>query len=196
MGGLDGLAFLDGDDAVLADLFHGLGDDLADLLVVVGGDGGDVFHVPLGLDGDGHLLELLDDLVHGPLDAAFHEHGIDAGDDGAEALVIDGLGQDGGGGGAVAGHVARLRGHVLDHLGAHVLVLVFEGDFLGHGDAVLGDGRRAEAFLQDDIAALGPQGDLDSPGELAHALANGIAGFLFKCDLLGHASSPSSKIVG
>ena len=36
------LGFLDGDDAVLADLVHGLGDDLADGLVVVGGDGADL----------------------------------------------------------------------------------------------------------------------------------------------------------
>src|SRR6516165_307784 len=191
VGGLDGLAFLDGDDAVLADLFHGLGDDLADLVVVVGGDGGDVFHVLLGLDRDGHLLELLDDLIDGLLDAAFHEHGVDAGDDGAEAFVIDGLGQDGGGGGAVAGHVAGLAGDILDHLGAHVLVLVFEGDFLGHGDAVLGDGRRAEALLQDHVAALGPERDLDGPGQLAHALTHGVAGFLFECDLLGSHSSSS-----
>ena len=50
MAGLGGLAFFDGDDAVFTDLVHGLGDDLADLAVVVGGDGGDVFHVLLALD--------------------------------------------------------------------------------------------------------------------------------------------------
>ncbi len=50
--GLEGLAFFDGDDAVLADLVHRLGDDLADLVVVVGGDGGDVLQVLLVLDRD------------------------------------------------------------------------------------------------------------------------------------------------
>jgi hypothetical protein len=34
--GLEALALLDGDDAVLADLVHRLGDDLADLGVLVG----------------------------------------------------------------------------------------------------------------------------------------------------------------
>ena len=40
--GLDGLGFLDGDGAVLADLVHRVGDDLADGLVPVGGNGGDL----------------------------------------------------------------------------------------------------------------------------------------------------------
>src|ERR1700733_676572 len=64
----------------------------------------------------------------------------------AKALVIDGLGQDCGGGGAVAGHVAGLAGDLAHHASAHVLVLVFQFDFLGDGNAVLGHGRRAEAL--------------------------------------------------
>jgi hypothetical protein len=36
------LALFDGDDAFLADLLHGLGDDLADVVVGVGGDGADL----------------------------------------------------------------------------------------------------------------------------------------------------------
>ena len=34
---------------------------------------------------------------------------------------------------------------------------VFQFDFLGDGHAVLGDGRRAEALLQNDVAARGAQ---------------------------------------
>ena len=52
--GFDRLAFFDGDDAVLADLRHRLGDDLADGVVAVGGDGGDVFQVLFVLDRDRH----------------------------------------------------------------------------------------------------------------------------------------------
>ena len=183
--GLHRLAFLDGDDAVLADLVHGLGDDLADGGVVVGGDGGDVFEVLLVLDGNGGLLEPFDDVLDGLVHATFHEHGIDAADDGAEALVVDRLGQDGRGGGAVAGHVAGLGRNVADHAGADVLVLVLELDFLGHGDAVLGHRGRAEALLQDDVTPLGSERDLDGPGQLGDALADGVAGFLIESNLLG-----------
>ncbi len=51
-GGLGALGLLDGDDAVLADLVHGVGDVAADLGVVAG-DGGDVLDVVLAVDGLG-----------------------------------------------------------------------------------------------------------------------------------------------
>src|SRR2546426_5622355 len=55
-GGLHRLGFLDGDDAILADLLHGFGDDAADLLVIVGGNRADLGdHVALDV-----LVELLD----------------------------------------------------------------------------------------------------------------------------------------
>ena len=55
--GLGGLGLLDGDDAVGADLLHGLGDQLADELVAAGNgaDAGDVVRavdlLGVGLDG-------------------------------------------------------------------------------------------------------------------------------------------------
>jgi hypothetical protein len=51
--------------------------------------------------------------------------------------------------------VVGLGGDFAHHLRAHVLELVGELDFLGDGDAVLGDARRAEALVDDDVAALG-----------------------------------------
>ena len=46
--------------------------------------------------------------------------GIDAGNHGPQTLVENGFGEDGGGGGAVAGDVAGLGGHLADHAGARV----------------------------------------------------------------------------
>ena len=74
----------------------------------------------------------------------------------------------------------------LDHLGTHVFVGVFEFDFLGDGHAVFGDGRGAEGFLQNDVAALGAEGNFDRPGQFANAATHGVAGFLIKCNHLGH----------
>jgi hypothetical protein len=71
---------------------------------------------------------------------------------------------------AVTGVVAGLGSHFLDHLGAHVLELVLELDFLGHGHAVLGHGGGAEGALEHHVAALGAQGDLDRVGQDVHAL--------------------------
>ena len=51
----------------------------------------------------------------------------------------DGLSQQCGSDGSVTGDVGGLGSDFLDHLGAHVGELVFEFDFLGHGDTVFGD---------------------------------------------------------
>src|SRR4029079_10487413 len=163
--GAEALAFVDGDDAVFADLFHGLGEHLADFVVAVRGDGADLGHLFGALDFDGHLLELGRDVFDGFLDAFLHVDRIDARGHGLEAFVEDGFGEDGGGGGAVAGDVARFAGDFLHHLGAHVFVGVFELYILGNGDAVFGDGRRAEGFLKNDVAAFGTQRNLYGSGQ-------------------------------
>ena len=153
---LEARTFLNGDHAFLAHALHGLGDDLADGLVGVGGDGADLamaesVHgsqlLQLGDDGDGRLV-----------DAALQVHRVHAGSDSLQAFADDGLGRDGGGGGAVTGLVVGLGGNVLDQLGAHVLEAVLQLDFLGNGNAVLGDGRSTEALLQHHVAAFRAEG--------------------------------------
>jgi len=46
--------------------------------------------------------------------------------------------------------------HFAHHLGAHVLELVFKLDFLGDGDAVLGDSGRANDLSSTTLRPLGP----------------------------------------
>ena len=178
------LGLLDGDHAVLADLLHRLGDQVADLVVVVGRDGADLGDLLLATDFAGQLLEPRHDLGHGLVDAALEVHRVGAGVDRAEALVHDRLGEHGGRRGAVTGDVRGLRGDLLDHLGADVGDLVLELDLLGDGHAVLGDGRGAELLLDDDVAALRPQGHLDGVGERVDALLELVAGVRVECDLL------------
>ena len=166
-GGLHALGFFDGDDAFLTHLGHGVGDDVADGSVVVGADGahlGDFFLAPAGF---ADLMQLLHYLGHCHVDAPFQGHGVGAGSHQARAFPVDGLGQDGGGGGAVAGHIRGLGGHFLNHLGPHVLELIFQFNLFGHGNPVLGDRRGAEGFFQDHVAAFGTQGYL-------HRLRQGI----------------------
>ena len=111
--GLHGLGFLDRDDAVFADLLHRVGDLLADLGVVVGGDGGDVGDLLLLLYLLGGLLDLLDGDGDGVVDAALEGHRIETGGHGLESFLDDAVGEDGGGGGAVAGDVVGLGGDFL-----------------------------------------------------------------------------------
>src|SRR3954471_12331064 len=183
--GLERARFLDRDHAVLADLVHRVGDDLADRLVVVGRDGADLRdHV--AADRLGHALDLGGEGLDGLLDAALDVHRVRAGDDVLRALAVDRLGQHGGGGGAVARRVRRLAGDFTHHLGAHVLERILQVDFLRHRHAVLGDGRGAELLVEDDIAALRAQGDLYRIGQLVHAAQDRLAGLLAVHNLFCH----------
>ena len=181
---LEALRLFDRDDAVLADLLHRLGDQIADLLVVVRGDGADLGDLLLALGRDAHLLELFDDRGNG-VDAALERHRVHAGGDVLQAFAENRLGENGRGGGAVAGEVARLGRDFLHHLRAHVLERIRELDLLRDGDAVLGDGRRTELLVDDDVPALGAERDLDRLGELIDAALESRACFNVEMEFFG-----------
>ena len=149
---------------------------------------GDVF---LALHGGRDIaLIAIDHLVGGHVQALLQLHGVGPGGDVAQALGDDRLGQDGGGGGAVAGHVVRLGGGLLQQLGAHVLEGLLEFDLLGDGDAVVGDGGGTELLVEGDVAALGAKGGLHGLGEDVDPPLEGTACLLTKNNLLGHFLFP------
>src|SRR5436190_16787886 len=166
---LDAARFLDRDDAVLADLLHRLGDQVADLRIVVGRDRADLGDLLLAGGRGADALQLLDDRGDRLVDAALDRHRVGAGRHVLEALAEDGLGEHGRRRGAVAGVVGSLRRDLLHHLGAHVLERIGELDLLRHGDTVLGDRRRAELLVDDDVPSLGSEGDLHRLGKLIDA---------------------------
>src|SRR5262249_14753054 len=83
------------------------------------------------------------------------------------------------------GLLARLSGDLPDHLGAHVLELVGELDVLGDGDAVLGDARRAERLVEDDVAPLRPERHPHRVGEDVDAAQHPLARVTVKPYFLG-----------
>ena len=172
----EGGAVLDVDDALLADLLHGLGDELTDLVIVVGGDGGDVLDLLVGADGLGHGLEVLDDVVDGDVDTASEVHGVHASGDGLAALVVDGAGEDGGGGGTITGALVGLAGDLADEGGTHVLELVLEIDGLGDGDTILCDLGGAVGLVNDDVSALGAEGGFYGISELIDTSEHSASG--------------------
>ena len=156
----EGLALLDVDHAVLADLVDRVGDHVADL-VVGGGDGRHAGDLVLAGDLGRDLLDLVDDLVDRLLDAALESKRVGAGGHVLQAVAHDALGQHGGGGGAVARHVVGGGGHLAHELGALVGERLLELDLTSDRYAVVGDGGGAELLVDHDIAALGAERDLD-----------------------------------
>ena len=131
------------------------------------------------------FLQLLDHGFDREVDAALEVHRVHAGGNRLGAFLDDRLGEHGRGGGAVTGEVRGLRGDFAHHLGAHVLELVFELDLLGDGDAVLGDARRAERLVEDDVAALRAERHLDGVGENVDAAQHLVARVDGEFDFLG-----------
>ena len=156
-----------------------------------GGDGGDLRHLAaLGDRLDAVLLELRDEARPPASMPRLRRHRVRAGGDVLEAFLDDRLAEHGGGRGAVAGDVVRLGGDLLGELGADVLERLFELDVLGDGHAVVGDGGGAELLVEDDVAALGAEGDLDGVGQGIDAAHERVAGLFIEEQLLCHKSLP------
>src|SRR5947208_6113745 len=187
--GLHRLRFLDGDDAVLAHLLHGFGDDAADLLVVVGGNGADL-RDHFALDVLVEPLDFLDGNFDGLFYAALESRGAGARRDGLHPFAKDGLREHGRSGRAVTGNVGSLGSDFAHHLRAHVLEGILELDFLGHGHAVLGDDGRAELLFNYRVAAFGAEGNLHCIGKSVHAAQNRLTGILACYNLLRHFLIP------
>jgi hypothetical protein len=87
-----------------------------------------------------------------------------------------------------------LRSDFAQHLRAHVFELVLEFDFLGDGDAVLGDARGAEALVDDDVAALGTERDLYRVGEDVDAAQDALTRVAAEFYVFGsHVDIPSKS---
>ena len=186
--GRQALAFLDGDHSILADLIHGVGEDLADLGVAVRGDGADLGDGLGRAATGGHLAEVFDNVFDRLVHALFHLDRADSGDDGLETFVVDGFGHDRRGRGAVTGDVGRLAGDFLDHPSTHVLELVTQLDLSSHRDAVLGHRRRSETLFQNHVAAAWPQGDSDCSSQFADSTSHRFLGVLVEGKHLCHGS--------
>src|SRR6266571_1339579 len=194
-GRFEALRLLHRDHPVLADLLHRLGDDLADGLVIVRGDGADLGN-GLAADRFGELLDLLDRLLDGLLDPPLEVHGVGAGGHGLDALPIDRLGQDGRRGRAVAGNLRGLARDFTHELGAQVLLRVLELDLLGHGDPVLRAGGGTELLLEDDVPAARPERHLHGPRQFVHTAQNRLSALLCINNVLrGHGSMTSLGLV-
>ena len=190
---LKALALFDGDHAILANLFHRVREDVANLRITVRGDGRDLGDRLLVATLDRHGLQLgdhvLDRLVHAPL----HLDRVDARNHRPQTLNVDRFRHDGRRRGAITSHVGGLAGDLLHHLRPHIFELVRQFDLAGHGHAVLGHGRRTKALLQNHVPPTGTEGHPYRLGQLAHARANFLLGFLVERNHLRHEPFSSGR---
>ena len=190
LGGQGG-RLLHSDHPVGANLGHGLGDHPTDLVVVAGAHGG---HLTDGIATHrlGALSDPRDDVGRRFFHAAAQAYGAGPGRHVFQTFAHQGLGQKGGGGGAIAGSVLGFAGHLLHQLGADVFEWILEFDLLGDGDAVIDDVGSAEFFLQHHVAATGADGHLHRVGQGIDTPLQGAAGGIREADQLGHDNGTDS----
>ncbi|MCY1296945.1 hypothetical protein D9M70_463620 [compost metagenome] len=127
-------------------------------------------------------LQLLHDRVNREIDAALEIHGIHAGSNRLSPFLDDRLRQHGGRGRSVTGEIVGSGGDFAQHLRAHILELVFQFDFLGDRDAVLGDARGAKGLVDNDIAPLWAERHLDGIGKDIDPTQHAFTGIGVKLD--------------
>src|SRR6056297_167926 len=175
--------FFDSDHAVVADFLHRVCDLTTDFSFTVGGNSANLRNFVRVFDRAGGVLDRVDDLGGGQVDAALEVHRVHARCNRFHALFDDALHQNGRSGCAVAGFVIGAAGHFFDHLRAHVLELVFQFDFLGNRHTVFGDARRAKGFVQNHVTAFGAKGYLDRVGQDVDAAQHFVAGIGIEFDV-------------
>ena len=186
--GLGGDAEIGGDDTVGTDLLEGLGHQVAE--PGIGGrnisDGGQGAILASraragfqrrhhGVDGKVYALHEVDSL--GALLV------------GLDALLDQGVGEDDGRGGAVAGDLVGLHRDLAHHLRTHILETIVQFDLRGDGNAVARHHRRADRPVDHGIHALGTERRLHGCCELVNAAGEGPAGVRIVKHQFGHGSS-------
>ena len=190
--GQHGLGLFDSDDAVFGNLFHGIRDHSADILVA-GRDGCDLLDVVLALDGSAHSLNCLDSGISCFLHALAQDDGIRACSQVLHTFVDHGLGQNSCGSGAVTCDIVGLGGNFLDELGAHVFKSILELDFLCDGHAVICNSGSAISLVQDNVPALGSQCDLYCISEFIDTFRQRDACVCAVLEFFSHYFQPPKK---
>ena len=166
----------DSDHALVADLLHRLGEEVADFAIAVGGDSADLCDLFIRRDLLGVLLKVRHDSFDRKVDTALEIHRVHARGHRLRAFPYDRRGQNGRGGGAVAGGVGGARSDLTHHLRTHVLELVFQLDLLRDRHTVLGDARSAEGFVEHDVAAFRTERHLHRVREDVDTAQHTVAG--------------------
>ncbi len=179
-GGFDALGFFNGDGSILADFIHGISDDFANGGIPVGGDGCHLFDFFLILDLFGDFGQMLNGCIDGLLDTALDADRVCTAGDMLHTGAEDRLGQNGCGGGTVTGCITGLAGDLADHGCAHVFIGALQFDFLGDGNAILGNRGRAKFFVDNYVATFGAERRADRFGEGLNAGQESLTRFFIK----------------
>mmetsp|Transcript_60488 Transcript_60488/g.160826 ORF Transcript_60488/g.160826 Transcript_60488/m.160826 type:complete len:209 (+) Transcript_60488:210-836(+) len=153
---LHSFALRNGDSSFLTDSLESVRNHLADGRVAIRRDRRDLENLFWFRDGLGTGLQVFQYHLDGSVNAPLQVHGIHACRHCLGSLTEDRARKYRGSRGAITCKIVRLRRHLLDELGPHILHPVLELNGFGHSDTILRDLRRTVALFDHHIPALGP----------------------------------------
>ena len=175
--GFGTLGLFNGNHTFLVNLAHRLGDQLTDVVIVVGRNGSDLLDL---VDVAAHFLALLAQVLDyrsdGFVDTAFQVHRIGTCGNVFHTHAYNGLSQYSSGRRTVAGIVSSLGSDLFDHLCTHVGNRFLQFDLFGYGHTVLGHLRCTELLVDYHIAAFRTEGYLHCIGQRVHTFLELFAG--------------------
>ncbi len=154
---LEALGFFDGDDAVFTHFVHHFSDQGTNG-GVLGRNGCNVANFFFGGDFNRLFADFFRNGFGGDFDTAFEQHRVGASGQGLQTFGHDGMRQNSGGGGAVAGDIVGLGRSFFEELSAHIFKRVLKFNFFCNGHAIVGDGGGTEFAIQGYVAAFRAQG--------------------------------------
>ena len=165
---LHGLGLLDGDNAILGNLLHSICDHLADFRIT-GRNGSNLLDVFLALDLGAHLLDGINSSIGCLLHSLAEHDRVGTCCQVLHAFVDHCLSKNSSGCGSVTSNVVGLGSSLTNQLCAHVLELILKLDLFCNGNTIICDGRCAVALVQNNVASLRSQCNLNGICQLVNA---------------------------
>ncbi len=188
---LQALSLFHCDDAVFSDFVHGLGDNTADGLIIIGGYRSNLGN-HLAADFPAQFFQLLHHLYDSLIDSLLDQIGIAPCCHMLESLRKNTLGQHSGCCRSVSRYIRSLGRHFFHELSAHVLQRFLELDFFRDGHTVFGAGRRTELLIQNNILASRTECFFDHITQNVDTFQKRLSCVFTECNLFCHFFSSFS----
>ena len=183
--GFHSFGFFNGNNAVVANFFHSVSNQIADFFISCR-NGSYLSFCFFGFYFFADCFQFVNQNVYCILNAFFKNHRVCTGCYVAQAFMYHSLCQNGCGGGAVACYVVGFGCNFFNKLCAHVFKRVFQFNIAGNGYTVVGNGRCAEFFLQHNVAAFRPKGYFYGISQCVNAAFKAATSFFVEFYFFSH----------
>ena len=187
--GLHGLGLFNGDNAVLGNLLHSVCNHLADFIIRCGNRCYSC-DISLALNRLGHLLDSLNSCIGSLLHALSEHDRVCTCFQVLHTFIDHCLCKNGSSCGTITGNIVGLGSNFSYQLCAHVLELILQLDFLGNGNAIVGDERCAVCLGQHYVSSLRSQSYSDRICKLVNTGSKSFSCLYAKFNFLSHGCIP------